>query len=558
MSSRRHFLQQAAWGSAGLLLAPLAGLHSCAPGSSRSHIRGSLHGANHATGHLLRNVAALPSPTRIRQVEVLIVGGGVAGLSARRELERQGFRPEQLLLVELDEQVGGNSRAGRNATSPYPWGAHYLPVPDTRNHELLEFLQQVGVITGTDTASGLPIYNEYHLCHDPEERLYIQGHWQTGLVPELGVPTEEKAQIARFFELIETMRRAVGQDGRDAFRIPVQESSGDAQFRQLDEVSFAAYLAEQGFSSPHLRWYLEYCCQDDYGATAAQVSAWAGLHYFAARKGRAHNATGADVLTWPQGNGFLVEQLRLQAVSPIQPHTVAYALHDSPEDLTVDCYDVTTRQTTRVQARQVVLATPLFITERLLASLPAAAQRQLPCHWAPWAVVNLTVEGLPQGPGQPLSWDNVLYGAKSAGYVHANHQNLSLSAAGSRVITYYLPLPADNPDVARRQAYQTSYEEWVRQALDELETAHPGLTPLVQRADVWVWGHGMVAPTPGFVWGTARQQAASPWEQKLFFAHTDLSGISIFEEGFYQGLRAAHEVRCAYSRTQGLPEATTA
>jgi monoamine oxidase len=504
-----------------------------------------MHGANHATGHLLRNVAALPAPTRTETVEVLIIGGGVAGLTARRELERQGVPPAHILLVELDEQPGGNSRAGRNKVSAYPWGAHYLPVPDVRNHELLAFLRESGVITGFDATSGLPVYNEYHLCHDPEERLFVQGHWQSGLVPELGVPPAEKQQIARFFQLIEELRQARGHDGRDAFRIPVQESSGDEQFRRLDAQPFAAWLDEQGFTSPHLRWYLDYSCRDDYGATAAQVSAWAGLHYFAARKGRAHNATAADVLTWPQGNGFLAEQLRRQATSPLRPNTVAYALHDTPTGLAADCFDVTTRQTTRVQARHVLLATPHFITERLLTSLPALAQRPLPCHRAPWVVVNLTVEGLPQGPGQPLSWDNVLYGTESVGYVSARHQGLSLSAAGPQVITWYLPLSATDAVTARRQAYQTSYDEWVRQALAELETAHPGLTPLVQRADVWVWGHGMVAPTPGFVWGTTRAAAARPWQHKLFFAHTDLSGVSIFEEGFYQGLRAARELLAA-------------
>ena len=546
MPSRRHFLQRAALGGAGLLLAPLAGLHSCAPGTGRGHISGSLHGANHATGHLLRDPAHLPAPTRTEQVEVLIVGGGMAGLAARRELERQGLDPAKVLLVELDEQPGGNSRAGRNGVAAYPWGAHYLPVPDVRNRALLDFLREAGVITGFEAASGLPVYNEYHLCHDPEERLFIQGHWQTGLVPELGVPAEEKAQIARFFRLIEELRQAVGQDGRDAFRIPVQESSRDAQFRRLDDVTFAAYLDEQGFTSPYLRWYLDYSCRDDYGASAAQVSAWAGLHYFASRKGRAHNASCSDVLTWPQGNGFLAEALRRQARSPLRPDTVAFALHDTPTGLAVDCYDVRTRQTTRVEARRVIMATPLFITERLLTTLPPAAHRALPCHRAPWVVVNLTVPGLPQGPGQPLSWDNVLYGTESVGYVDAGHQRLSLSDAGARVITWYRPLFSPDPAAARRQAYQTSYDEWVRQALAELETAHPGLTPLVERADVWVWGHGMVAPTPGFLWGPARAAAARPWQQKLFLAHTDLSGVSIFEEGFYQGIRAAQEALKAW------------
>ena len=76
----------------------------------------------------------------------------------------------------------------------------------------------------------------------------------------------------------------------------------------------------------------------------------------------------------------------------------------------------------------------------------------------------------------------------------------------------------------------------------ELETYHPGVTPYLRHADLWVWGHGMVAPTTGLLWGSARQAAMQPVRNRVFFAHTDFSGISIFEEGFYQGIRAARQM----------------
>ncbi len=69
------------------------------------------------------------------------------------------------------------------------------------------------------------------------------------------------------------------------------------------------WLDQQPFHSQYLRWYVNYCMRDDFGTPAAQISAWTGIHYFAARKGHASNAKPYDVLTWPQGNGFLVEQL---------------------------------------------------------------------------------------------------------------------------------------------------------------------------------------------------------------------------------------------------------
>jgi glycine/D-amino acid oxidase-like deaminating enzyme len=526
----------------GLLLGP-ALLESCAPASPAAHITGGMRGSSFSLGHLLRQPGGLPAPTRSEQTNVLIVGGGVAGLAAKRWLQRHG--QTDVLLLELDEQVGGNAAGGQNAVSAYPWGAHYLPVPDARNHELLDFLREAGVVTGQDEASGLPVYNEYYLCHDPEERLLIHGHWQSGLVPELGVPPADRAQISRFFGLVEQLRGAVGTDGRDAFAIPLDRSSADEEFRRLDGLSFADYLAAEGYTSPYLRWYLDYCCKDDYGAPAAGVSAWAGLHYFAARKGRAHNAQAADVLTWPAGNAFLVEQLRQQAPAGIRARTLVYQLRETPGGVEALAYDAATGQTSRIEARQVLLATPHFVNQRLLSGWADAPALQ-PQH-APWLIANLTVDGLPQGPGQPLCWDNVPYGAASVGYIDANHQNLGRDTGQPRVITYYWPLCEQPPDAARRQAYQTSYEEWLRRVLAELETAHPGATAHVRQAELWVWGHGMVAPTPGYLWGRdgARQRAARPLRGKVFFAHTDLSGVSIFEEAFYQGLRAATEMLAA-------------
>jgi hypothetical protein len=46
----------------------------------------------------------------------------------------------------------------------------------------------------------------------------------------------------------------------------------------------------------------------------------------------------------------------------------------------------------------------------------------------------------------------------------------------------------------------------------------------------------------GFILGEERHEAAQSIENKIFFAHTDLSGISVFEEGFYQGISAAKQL----------------
>jgi hypothetical protein len=78
---------------------------------------------------------------------------------------------------------------------------------------------------------------------------------------------------------------------------------------------------------------------------------------------------------------------------------------------------------------------------------------------------------------------------------------------------------------------------------------------LTRRLDVMRWGHAMIRPRPGFVWGGARRAAQEPY-RGVHFAHTDLSGIALFEEAFDHGLRAAEEI--LRERGAGAPKSMRA
>jgi hypothetical protein len=109
------------------------------------------------------------------------------------------------------------------------------------------------------------------------------------------------------------------------------------------------------------------------------------------------------------------------------------------------------------------------------------------------------------------------------------------------VFTYYLPLLDDDARRARTRLIESTWEEWVARILADLGPAHPGLADLVERVDVYLWGHAMVKPRPGFLWSDALAACARPLG-RLHFAHTDLSGFALFEEAHYWGVRAAEAV----------------
>lgn len=535
---RRAFLLKAGLLTSGIFLSGC--LLKIKAGKQYEHISGSLKGSNAKAGHMLRDKIPLPQPTQTRRVKTLIVGGGISGLSAARWLKQHGHTDFELL--ELEDQVGGNARFGNNRVSAYPLGAHYITIANNHDKLLLDFLQQADVITGFE--NGLPVYNEYYLCFDPEERLLINGQWQEGLIPEFGISADDRSQIKRFFELIDKLKKAKGADGKYAFDIPLDNSSADEVYRALDKLSFSVYLQQNGFNSAYLLWYLNYSSKDDYGQPIDNISAWAGLHYFAARKGKAANAESNAVLTWPEGNGWLMIKLAAEVEDHITSGLMVYKIDSAPNgEVTTFVVNLKTGVTSTIIAQKVIMATPQFVNQKILS-----ADRKFDAgkfSYSPWFIANITVNGLPESKGQGLCWDNVAYDTPSVGYVNATQQSLS-TAENRKVLTYYLPLCDHEPRLARLAAYTRTFEQWLDIIIPELEFMHPGITPNIERVDGWTWGHGMIAPTVNFVWGANRQQAKQPVNNNLFFAHTDLSGISIFEEAFHQGIKVATDVLASY------------
>ena len=499
-------------------------------------IPGKILGANHKTGHKIRS-GEMPEPTKVSETNVLIVGGGIAGLSAARWLTKNGVT--SIRLLELDNKTGGNAAFGENAVSSYPWGAHYLPIPSTSNTELIEFLEEHKVIIGYE--NGLPVYDEFYICHSPEERLFIHGHWQEGLVPSFGVPDKDKKQIERFFEEMNTYRGAIGKDGKQAFALPIDQSSKDETYTSLDKISFREYLNDHRFDSPYLLWYAEYCCRDDYGTLLSDTSAWAGIHYFACRKGKAVNADYSDVLTWPNGNGWLAEKLKQSCANCITTQQLAYSVKIENQKVVIDTYNSSTHQTERIIADKCIMATPQYVNQYLLKSVSREKDNYAAFSYSPWMVANIHVKKQPSGKGADLSWDNVFYGKESLGYVNASNQKLDLFP-GQKMLTYYLPLTQKTPQEARKEALEKTHQQWMETIVKELKVVHPQIENDIVSIDVWLWGHGMIRPTRDFIWGEARTALRKPIEDKIYFAHSDLGGISIFEEAFYQGIEAAKNI----------------
>ena len=524
---------------------------------------GEIVGASDRLGHMLRD-GLRPEPQTWERASVVIVGGGVAGLAAAWRFLRAGF--EDFVLLELEPAPGGTARSGdAHGVVPYPWGAHYLPAPLKENRALVALLDELGVLEGADS-EGEPVVAEQFLCRDPEERVFYRGRWYEGLYLHAGASEEDARQLRIFNAEVDSWAGWRDARGRRAFAIPVANCSDDAEATALDRVSMAEWMRARGLNSERLRWLVDYACRDDYGLNFEQASAWAGLFYFASRMKRP-GAEAQSLITWPEGNGRLVRHLYEKArahvrlglaaadVRPASFEDEGRAVGNRVEARSVEGRGAGGVEVVAVpheggaavgfRAERVVFAAPQFLTKYLLKSY---REGTAPAHvaefeYGAWMVANLFLSDRPSaGLGFPLAWDNVLYESPALGYVVATHQR-GLDR-GPTVFTYYYPLTDANPREARARLLSTGRDGWADVALSDLRRAHPDIRALTARLDVMRWGHAMIRPRVGFQWGGARVKAQKPFGP-VHFAHTDLSGVALFEEAFDHGLRAAEEVLAA-------------
>ena len=525
--SRRNFIKGI---GASLLMIPF--LQFCSDKIIQLLLR--LSGTNHLLGHRLW-AKDFPKPSDQIQVPYLIVGGGISGLSAARQFQKKGIT--DFLLIELEGHLGGNSSNGENKHSKFPLGAHYLPLPNFKDKELLQFLEEEKIILGYDQ-KGFPIFDELQLSFAPDERLFYKNNWQEGVVPKEGNSTKEDKEFQRFFKLMDVFREGKGEDGKYWFDIPLQLSSEDVATRSFDSITMKQWFENNNFKAEPLFNYIDYCCKDDFGLGIQYVSAWAGIHYFAGRKQNATSDKKESVLTWPEGNARLASHLKKYTEGKTLKNHLVYEVKTEGRKVVATAFDDVRKVSVKIIADKVIMATPQFVNQYLIKDRKEFTKA---FHYTPWLLATLTVTDLADNFSFPLSWDNVIYDAKGLGYVYDQHQSLKQLHA-KKVLTYYYSFSSADLKKSRKELYKKGKEYWKKFALDDLKIAHPDIEECTEEMEVFLLGHGMVSPAPGFIFGKQKREAAKNIDNSIYFAHTDLSGISIFEEAFHHGINVVNQI----------------
>lgn len=498
-------------------------------------------------GHLLRDRQLPLTPSRRAQCNILILGSGAAALTAAWQLSKLGQR--DFLIAEGFERNGNNAAYTVSGSLQAPTGAHYLAQPSRESQDVRTLLRDLNILQH-EMPDGKLVFKDTDLVHAPDERVFHQNTWHDGL-------QIQDADSKRFFQIIGSLKNAYGSDGRKIFAIPIALSSSDPKWRELDTLTFAAWLKSQGFTSPNLLWYLDYCCRDDYGQGIEQVSAFAGLHYFAAR-GNDH----AAVLTWADGLNHLSEKIRqfiqLEELNQFPNHAEwtfrqpaslaasAVQIVEHADGVNVVLRHNQSGEIIEVQAKKLICAIPLMIAARIIAEPQRYGFTGKLPESAPWLVSNFVLHSFPNEPkNSELAWDNVVYGSRGLGYVVATHQDIRLAKPEISAFTAYAALNHDTPQNVRKWLLNANEADLLDIAAQDLLTVYgKRFWQHVSHIDLTVRAHAMAVPQVGYLNNKVLINLRNH-HSRIVFAHSDLSGYSVFEEAAFWGAEAARKIQAA-------------
>jgi monoamine oxidase len=471
-SSRRDFIKFVVAGSvaAGCPIdeALLAPPDSKVPGGAL------VHGEDFEVCHQLRDGHQFERPDATRKADIVIVGGGVAGLSAAYFL-----RGKDWLLLEKEPQFGGNALQEEFEGQVYGTGSAYAYHGDE------------GDQLATEIGLKMPFVN----MPDPTivNKTFVPDTWRTGL-EQLPYSKEVISSFKKFRD--------------DMMKIKVRE-----KMAELDAQLFSNFTAAY---APEVQQWWDGFGPSNWGATTEESSAFVGL----ANVQDLISGGDAKRAILPGGLGCITHKL----VEVLQPKYKERMLDNAAVVAAVqdrDAVRVTYFQEgklTTVSAKAVLMCTPKHITSRIVMGLPSEQKTAMRRYrFAPYPVVNVIFDKAVYNRG----YDNWCPGNTFTDFIVADWtiQKNPGYKQKHNILSFYTPL--------RELQRSTLLDEdgcksLAASVLSDFQKLLPELNVDPVEVRIYRRGHPMFMAVPG-QYTKSRLVASHPME-RIFFGNSDSGG----------------------------------
>jgi monoamine oxidase len=424
--------------------------------------------------HQVRDGHEFGPPDATRKVDIVVIGGGVAGLSAAYFLKGKDF-----LLLEKEDHFGGNAYQEEYEGQPFGTGSAYA----FRDDEGDQLCKEMGLTL-------LPVDNpDPTLVH----KTFVADTWIKG-IDDLPYPKEVRASFRKFRD--------------DVMKINTAE-----RMAELDSQLMTNYTA--GYAPEVQQWWDGYG-PSNWGAICAETSAFVGL---IGVQGLARGDDAKRVIL-PGGLGCithkLVEVLRPQYKDRLLGDATVVAVAQDKDAARITYFHE--GKLTIVAAKAVLMCTPKHITSRLVLNLPAEQKTAMRrTRYAPYPVVNVIFDK----PVYNRGYDNWCPGNTFTDFIVADWtvRNQPGYKQKNNILSFYTPLR----EYQRATLLdEQSCKSLAARVLADFQKLMPEFSVDPMEVRIYRRGHPMFMATPG-QYTKNRIAAAQPMD-RIFFGNADSGG----------------------------------
>jgi monoamine oxidase len=469
--SRRDFIKYVVVGSVAAGC-PIDSTLLAAPDSAAPTPR--MDGEHFEICHQVRDLHVFDRPAPTKKAAVVIIGGGVAGLSAGYFLGDKDW-----LLLEKEDHFGGNAYQEEFAGQPFATGSAYAYKDDDGDHLAAELGQKL-----------LPVDNP-----DPTivNQTFVPDTWQTGL-DRLPYSKEVIASFKKF---------------RDA----IMKLDLKTQAIELDAQPFTNFTAAY---APEITAWWDGYGPSNWGATTVDTSA------FVAADALQGLLTGDDAkrVILPGGLGCITHRLTEVLLPKYKQRMLGEATVVAvvPAADSVNITYFHAGQLTTVTAKTVIMCVPKLIASRLITDIPAEQKSAMRhTRYAPYPVVNVVFDK----PVYNRGYDTWCPGNSFTDFIVADWtvRNTPGYQQKNNILSFYTPLREYQRATLLREE---DCKALAANVLADFQKLLPEFNVNPVEVRIYRRGHPMFMATPG-QFTKNRLVAAHPMD-RIYFGNADSGG----------------------------------
>jgi protoporphyrinogen oxidase len=463
-------------------------------------------GDNPVQGHYVRDNPPTRSVPPRERFDVVVVGGGISGLTAA-----YGLKDKHVLVLEKDRSAGGSAKMKEWSGIKYTLGptnirlGYDVELNGKRFDFLTPFFDEVGV--------------RWSKIREPTDALFIKGKLVRNIfgegVDDLPFSNGRKEKFKEAWGHLETLVKGPGSPV-----IPIEANGVRAL--KLDRKSLGDILDRFG---PDVGAVIDLMSRSIFGAGSHELSAFAALTYL---RGEFSDQYGA-----PGGTAILAERLQSTMRDCVRTRCIVAGIEQDSSSAYVTYLDEDHRPVT-VGCKAVIYAASKHVAHRIFRDLPAkkvnALQRM---KFDAYFVANLFCDSTVYDDSFGVYFEDAIFTDLAVNNWLKKGDNKS----GKQVLSLFCPRGVNG----RHELLSKPFRYWLPKILGDLEKYIPGSAARIRGVEICRYGHHYAIPYPGFI--TGDRKIIKKRYRRYLFAKDDTQGVPSLESAIWSGMKAAEEAR---------------